>query len=88
MSTEKDQFEQDLHRNIAEQLDDGFDDDYEPDEFEEAMYDCHGFFDPNPETGHFTCGAAGSEDCDECPMSSWCGLTNKQIDKLEDAHDR
>lgn len=63
--------------------DDYFDDEYEPDEFEEEMSNCHGWFDPDPETGVFTCGAAGSEDCDECPMNSWCGLTSKQIDELE-----
>jgi hypothetical protein len=35
-------------------------DDEEPDEYEEALGNCSGFFDG----GHFVCGAAGSEDCD------------------------
>lgn len=60
-----------------------FDDDYELDEFEEAMYDCHGHFDEQGPGGIFQCGAVGSEDCDECPMHAWLGLTNRQIDRLE-----
>lgn len=56
----------------------------EPDEYEDAMQNCHGWFDPNPETGVFVCGAAGSEDCDECPFNDWCGHTNKEIDEMDD----
>lgn len=68
--------------------DGGYDfDECEPDEFEEAAQNCHGFFDPDPKTGVFVCGAAGSEDCDECPMNSWCGLTNAQIDEQEAIED-
>jgi hypothetical protein len=59
------------------------DDAYEPDEFEEAMYDCHGYFDQQGARGVFFCGAVGSEDCDECPCNKWLGLTNRQIDALE-----
>lgn len=62
----------------------GMDDDYELDEFEEAMYDCHGHFDEPGPGGLFQCGAVGSEDCDECPMHKWLGLTNRQIDRLEE----
>lgn len=58
--------------------------DYELDEFEEAMYDCHGHFDEPGPGGLFQCGAVGSEDCDECPMHRWLGLTNRQIDRLEE----
>jgi hypothetical protein len=63
---------------------DDFDDEYEPDEFEEQMYDCHGYFDEQGPVGIFCCGAVGSEDCDECPMNGWLGLTNRQIDRLEE----
>lgn len=64
---------------------DEMDDDDEPelDEDEEAMYDCHGFFDSQRADSQFMCGAVGSEDCDECPMNKWLGLTNRQIDELE-----
>lgn len=62
---------------------DDIDDEPELDEDEEAMYDCHGFFDSQRADAHFMCGAVGSEDCDECPMNPWLGLTNKQIDALE-----
>lgn len=61
-----------------------YDDDYQLDEFEEAMYDCHGFFDQQGPGGLFICGAVGSEDCDECPMHAWLGLTSRQIDRLEE----
>lgn len=67
----------------CEEQDDDMGDDYELDEFEEAMYDCHGHFDEPGPGGVFQCGAVGSEDCDECPMHSWLGLNNKQIDRLE-----
>lgn len=60
------------------------DDEDEIDEFEEAMYDCHGHFNEPGPGGIFQCGAVGSEDCDECPMNAWLGLTNRQIDRLED----
>jgi hypothetical protein len=64
----------------VEELDD---DDYEPDEWEEEMADCHGYFESQSPNAVFVCGAVGSEDCDECPCYAWLGLTNKQIDKLE-----
>lgn len=66
--------------------DDG-DDDYEPDVYEDEMYDCHGFFDSQRPDAVFVCGAVGSEDCDECPCNSWLGLTNRQIDELEEGDD-
>jgi hypothetical protein len=40
-------------------------DDYEVDEIEEAMMDCHMF---RGDDGYWHCGAIGSEDCDECPF--------------------
>lgn len=63
------------------------DDDCELDEHEEAMCSCHGFFESQSPNAVFVCGAAGSEDCDECPMYEWLGLTNRQIDALEEEHD-
>lgn len=54
-------------------------DDYEPDEWEEELDNCHGWFDD----GRFVCGAVGSEDCDECPCNDWLGLTSAEIDALE-----
>lgn len=65
----------------------GEDYEYDLDEFEEAMYDCHGHFDQQGARGIFQCGAVGSEDCDECPMHRWLGLTNRQIDRLEESAD-
>jgi hypothetical protein len=56
--------------------------DDESDEFKDAMYDCHGYFDQPGLRGVFHCGAIGSEDCDECPCYRWIGLTNRQIDEL------
>lgn len=53
--------------------------DYEPDEREEDLDNCHGWFDD----GRFVCGAVGSEDCDECPCNDWLGLTSAEIDALE-----
>ena len=42
-------------------------DENEPDEFEEAIGNCCGWFEEG-ENGRFVCGAAGSEDCDfDCP---------------------
>jgi hypothetical protein len=69
-----------------EQLpDDYFDDDgeYEPDEFEDELGNCCGFFESQSPDAVFVCGAVGSEDCDECPCYAWLGLTNKQIDDLD-----
>lgn len=66
------------------------DDDFEEPEweddadFDEAMDNCHGHFDEPGPGGIFHCGAVGSEDCDECPMHRWLGLTNRQIDRLEE----
>ncbi len=60
--------------------DDLYDDmDYEPED--DPMDECYGWFDG----GVFVCGAVGSEDCDCCPMYKWLGLTEKEIDALEDA---
>lgn len=53
--------------------------DYELDEYEQEMLDCHGWMDGD----RFTCGSNGSEDCDECSCNAWIGLTSKQIDELE-----
>jgi hypothetical protein len=62
------------------QTDDDEFDEYEPDEFEEAMSNCCGFFDG----GYFVCAAAGSEDCDwDCPFSHDLGLTAKQIEQRD-----
>lgn len=43
----------------------------EDDEFEEALGNCHAFLDG----GRYVCGAAGSEDCDECPFNRDLGKT-------------
>ena len=51
--------------------------DDEPEGLEE---ECHGWFD----AGVFVCGAVGSEDCDECACNAWLGLTEKEIDELEE----
>lgn len=60
-----------------------FDDDCEPDEWEEHMQDCHGFFEQQiAGPAVFVCGAAGSEDCDECMCNPWLGLTEREIDEL------
>jgi hypothetical protein len=48
--------------------DEDFDD--EPDEFEEALGNCHAFLDG----GVYVCMAAGSEDCDECPFNNELGM--------------
>lgn len=50
------------------------------DEAEGLDEECHGWFD----RGVFTCGAAGSEMCDECMCSDWIGLTEKEVDALEE----
>ena len=65
--------------------DDYFDDDgdYEPDEFDDELENCCGFFESQSPNAVWVCGAVGSEDCDECPCYGWLGLTNKQIDELE-----
>jgi hypothetical protein len=71
----------------SDQRDDDEDFDYEwedDEDFDEAMDSCHGHFDEPGPGGIFHCGAVGSEDCDECPMHRWLGLTNRQIDRLED----
>ncbi len=69
----------------AKASDDDFEDDYweDDEDFDEALDNCHGHFDEPGPGGIFQCGAVGSEDCDECPMNSWLGLNNKQIDRLE-----
>lgn len=69
--------------DYPDEQDEHYDDEPDMDEFEEAMYDCHGYFDSQRADAHFMCGAVGSEDCDECPMHNWLGLTNRQIDALE-----
>ena len=57
--------------------------DEEMDEFEEALANCCGHFQPD---GVFLGGAAGSEDCDwECPFSRDIGLTAVQIEERDDA---
>lgn len=62
-------------------------DDYDGEDWEDEMYDCHGHFDQPGKAGIFMCGAVGSEDCDECPMHGWLGLNHRQIDRLEEAGD-
>jgi len=62
-------------------IEDDIDD--ETDDWEEHEADCHGYFESQSPDAVFVCGAAGSEDCDECPCYGWLGLTNKQIDELE-----
>ena len=62
--------------------DDYFDEpefDEEGDEYEEAMGNCHGWFENNGK-GSFVCGAVGSEDCDACPFYRDLGLTAKQVE--------
>ena len=57
--------------------------DFEDDEAEE--FDCHGSFETQHRDAVFVCGSDGSEDCDwECPYSGWKGLTQIQIDRMED----
>lgn len=59
-------------------------DENEPDELEEAMSNCCGWFEEG-ENGRFVCGAAGSEDCDwECPFSRDIGMTPEEIDARDD----
>lgn len=70
--------------NIStEDVPDSFDDEPALDAFEEALCNCHGYFRSQRAGAHFMCGAVGSEDCDECPMNKWLGLTNRQINALE-----
>jgi hypothetical protein len=72
------------HRDIDD--DDGlYDDETELDEFDEATANCHGYFQSQKASAAFVCGAVGSEDCDECPLHRWLGLTNKEIDGLEES---
>lgn len=52
---------------------------------DEIGEDCHVFFESPSPNAVFVCGAVGSEDCDECPMNNWLGLTNRQIDELEES---
>lgn len=60
------------------------DDNDQQDEFDDELDRCHGYFEGADSRGVFVCGAAGSEDCDQCPLSGWCGFTSKQIDGLEE----
>jgi hypothetical protein len=53
--------------------------DEEPDEYEEAMGNCHGWFENNGK-GAFMCGAVGSEDCDECPFYRDLGMTAAEVE--------
>jgi len=73
------------NKGTEDQLpDDYFDDEeYEPDEFEDELDNCHGYFESQSPKAVWVCGAVGSEDCDECPCHDWLGLTNKQIDDLD-----
>lgn len=66
----------------------GFDDpDFDIDE--EDDINCSGWFEPyGSPNGVFVCGAVGSEDCDECPCHAWLGLTNAQIDEMEESPQR
>jgi hypothetical protein len=53
--------------------------DEEPDEYEEAMGNCHGWFEDEG-NGAFMCGAVGSEDCDECPFYRDLGMTAAEVE--------
>lgn len=55
-------------------------DEEEPDEYEEALGNCHSFLD----AGVYVCMAAGSEDCDECPFNGDLGKTPKQVMEDDD----
>jgi hypothetical protein len=66
---------------------DDFEDFDEPEECAEGWDECRGFFENTSPSAVFVCGAVGSEDCDECPMRDWLGLTNKQIDEVEAEYD-
>jgi hypothetical protein len=55
------------------ELDDDYDE--EPDEYEEALGNCHAFIDG----GFMVCMAVGSEDCDECPFNSDLGKSEDQL---------
>lgn len=50
--------------------------DEEPDEYEEALGNCHAFVDGDV----FVCGAVGSEDCDECPFNRDLGMTATEVE--------
>ena len=52
-------------------------DDEEPDEYEEALGNCHSFL----EGGVYICMAAGSEECDECPFNRDLGKTPKECEE-------
>ena len=59
-------------------------DENEPDEFEEAIGNCCGWFEEG-ENGRFVCYAAGSEDCDwECPFSRDIGMTAEEIEARDE----
>jgi len=62
-----------------EHSDDWYEGDDEPDEFDEAIGNCHSFI----EGGYFVCMAAGSEECDECPFNSDLG---RAADDVESEH--
>jgi len=56
-------------------------DDEEPDEYEEAMGNCHGWHED--QTGHFVCGDVGSEECDECPFNRDLGMTPEELEERD-----
>lgn len=67
---------------MADYIEDDEVDDGPMDEYEEAMSNCHGFFET--ERGPFVCSGAGSEDCDwDCPFSRDLGLTMRQIEQRD-----
>lgn len=57
-------------------------DDEEPDEYEEALGNCHGWFE-NLGAGHFMCGAVGSENCDSCPFYRDLGMTAVEVENRD-----
>lgn len=67
--------------------DDSFDEDWDGEglDGDDDLSNCHGYFPDQGPQARFQCGAVGSEDCDECPMNNWLGLTNRQIDELEES---
>jgi hypothetical protein len=56
--------------------------DEEPDEYEEALGNCHGWFEDEGK-GVFVCGAVGSEMCDECPFYGDLGMTAAEVENRD-----
>lgn len=65
------------HRDELDEDIDDCEDEY--DEFEDALGNCHAFFDGRV----YVCGAVGSEDCDECPFNGELGKTSAECQQEE-----